>query len=100
MELLVAEAQAVLLHLELAVEVLPVGDLEGEAHRRPAQPSSQQGLADLADELEGLFGLDDRVDPVDAPLLLEHLAQQLGTAGGLQGGHLGRGGRARTDTDA
>src|SRR5258707_44183 len=81
-------------------ESLPVGDLERQAHGRPAELAGQERGADLADELERLLRLDDGVGAVDEPLLLEHLAQQLGASGGLQGGHLGRGRRAWADADA
>ncbi len=100
MQLLVAEPQAVLLHLVVAVQVLPVGDLEGQAHRCPAQLAREQRRAHLSREFEGLLGLDERVDAVDDPLLLEHLAQQLGAAGGFHGQDLRRGRGARAHADA
>ena len=99
-ELLVAEPQAVLLHLVGALELLPVADLEGQAHRSPAELAGQQRAAYLADELERLLGLDDGIDAVDELLLLEDLAQQLGASVRLQGEHLGGGGRAGADADA
>src|SRR2546430_17380263 len=91
--LLVAEPQPVLLHLVCTLELLPVADLEGEAHRGPAELARDQGGADLADELERLFRLDDVVGAVDELLLLEHLAQQLRASVGFQRRHLGGGGR-------
>ena len=100
MELLVPEPEPVLLHLVGPFELLPVADLQGEPHGGPAQLAGQKGRADLADELEGLLRLDDVVGAVDELLLLEHLAQQLGAAVGLQGEDLGRGRRAGTDSDA
>lgn len=99
-QLLVAEAQAVLLHLVFAVQVLPVGDLERQAHRRPSELARQERRAHLADELERLLGLNHGVDAVDDLLFLEHLAQQLGSAGGFEGQHLGGGGGSWADPDA
>ena len=99
-EFLEAQAQPVLLHLVEALELLPVGDLEGQAHRRAAQLAGEKGGADLADELDRLLGLDDVVGAVDDFLFLEDLAEQLRSSGGLQGGHLGGRGRAGTDADA
>jgi len=93
LQLLVAKPEPVLLHLELAVEVLPVGDLESQALRSPSKPSGQQRLLDLADELERLFRLDYGVGAVDAPLLFEHLPQELGSACCLERRHL-EGGRS------
>jgi hypothetical protein len=99
-QLLVAQPETVLLHLVVAVQVLPVRDLERQPHRRAAELAREQRGAHLPRELEGLLGLDHGVDAVDDPLVLEHLAQQLGAAGGFQGQHLGGGGRARTHADA
>ena len=99
-QLLEAEPQPVLLDLVGALELLPVGDLQREPHRRPAQLAGQQGAADLADELKRLFGLDDVVGAVDELLLLEHLAQQLGASVSLERQHLRRRRRAGTDADA
>src|ERR1700694_2865972 len=100
LQLLGADPEAVFLHLELAVELLPVGDLERQADRRPAQPSRQERLPDPADDFHGLIGLDYGVGTVDAPLLLEDLPEQLGAAGGFQRGDLRRRGRARADADS
>src|SRR6266571_702647 len=100
LQLLVAKAQPVLFHLEVAVEVLPVGDLEREPRRGSTEPAGQQRLADLAHELERLLGLDDGVGAVDAPLLLEDLTQELGPAGRLHRRDLGCRRRARADANS
>jgi len=99
-QLLEAKPEAVLLHLVGALELLPVGDLESEAHGRPAELAGEQGGADLADELQGLLGFDDRVGAVDQLLLLQHLAQQLGSSVSFQCEHLVRRRRAGAHTDA
>ena len=84
LQLLVAEAEPVLLHLVLAIQVLPVGELERQAHGRAAELAREQGGGHLADELEGLLGLGHLVGAVDLLQLFEHLAQALGAPEGLQ----------------
>ena len=100
LQLLPAQAQARLFHLVGLVQLLEIGDLQRQPTRRAAQLAGDQGVADLADELERALGLLDLVRAVDVLGLFQDLAQVLGAAQGLQRRHFDGRGRVRANTDA